>query len=162
MTRIEGLDLDANPQIGHAARHFTQHAGGVGHHIVGLSEIHRAAVERGDFGQAGLKVRDPLRRRDHVGALLAQGQRRVSGAKDNIASHSGGEVDHDIGIRLPYALHHLAVKVHGAIRGARFRVAHVAVHHRGTRFGRIDRRARDLLGAAWHLVAAVLCAARTG
>jgi hypothetical protein len=67
---VEGLDLGLHAEIGHHPAHGAQHAGRVGHDVIGLGEVHRAAVERADLRQAFGDMGHPFRRADHVGAGL--------------------------------------------------------------------------------------------
>jgi hypothetical protein len=81
--------------------------------------------------------------------------------KDNIATHSRRQIDDDVSIRRSNPLHHFSVKMHGPIWRTGLGIADVTMHHRGTRFGRVNRRCSDLLRAAWHFVTAILSASRT-
>ena len=141
-------------------RHASGGAGGVDHHIVGLVEVHRAAVQRAYLGAALDHMRDPFRSACHVrpgrGAV-----HRFGPVELQVAPHPGGQVQHHIGAAVADALGQFAVQ--GGVAGglAGLGVAHVAMHHRRTGLG-LDGRCGDLGRAARHMGAAVLRAARSG
>ncbi len=142
MAGVEGLDLGPDAQLGHHRAHGAQHAGRVGHHIVGLGEVHRAAVERADFGQALRDMLDALGGARHVGALGLQRQRPLGRAEHHVAAHAGGEVEHHVDLCVADALGHLAIERHVAARLAGLGIAHMAMHDRRAGPGRLDRRIR--------------------
>ncbi len=144
------------------ARHVAQQAGRVDHHIVGLVEVHRAAVERADLRLALHHMRHPFRRRRPCRTFLRHPVHRLGPVKDHVAAHPGGQVQHHVGGAVADALGHLAVERQIARGLARLGVAHVAMHHRRPGLGRRDGAVGDLLRAARHMRTAVLRAARAG
>jgi hypothetical protein len=158
---VEGLDLGPHAELGHHPAHGAQHARRVGHHVVGLGEVHGAAVERADLGQAGGDMGDPVGRADHVGAGAGR-QGGLGAAQHQVAAHAGGQVQHHVDLRRADALGDLAVECHVAGGLAGLGVAHVAVHDRRAGLGRVDGACGDLAGRARHVGRAVLRAARAG
>ena len=75
--------------------HVAQHAGRVGHHVVGLGEVHRAAIEGADLRQAFGDMGDAFGGPHHVGAA-GERQRRFAAAEHHVAAHAGGEVQHHV------------------------------------------------------------------
>ena len=162
MPGVEGLDLRLDAQRRHHAAHRAQHAGRVGHDVVGLGEVHRAAIERADLGQALAHMLHAVGGAAHVGALLVERQRRFRRTEHHVAAHAGGEVQHHVDIGVADALGHFAVEMDVAARLAGLGVAHMAMDDRGAGLGGVDRRFGDLLGRARHVRAAILRAAGTG
>ena len=74
--------------------------GRVGHYVVCFREIHRAAVEGADFRQALSDMFDALFRAGHVGASLIKRQWRVGRSQDEVAAHTGRQIDDNVGVRL--------------------------------------------------------------
>ena len=142
--------------------HGLQHARRVDHDVIGLGEIHRAAVERADLGPAQAHMLDPLGGADHVGAGLGKRQRRVGRAEHQVAAHPRRQVQHHVHIRGTDALGHLAVEGHIARRRAALGVAHMAMDHRRAGLRGVDGAGSNLSGRARHMRAAVLGAARAG
>ena len=80
---------------------------------------------------------------------------RLFGApEDEIASHTGCEVDHHIGAGIADARHRLPIERRIAGRRAGLRMAHMDMDDRGARLGSLDRRSRDVARRQRHLVAA--------
>ena len=137
MAGVEGLDLDAHTRVGHHFRHRSQHAGRVGHDVVGLGEIHRAAVEGADFRQAGGDVLHAFARASHVGAG-GGGQGLFGAAEHQVAAHAGRQVEADVDVGVADAVRDLAVEGDVTARRAGFRIADMAVHDCSTRPGCLD------------------------
>ena len=162
MAGVEGFDLRLHAEPGHLPAHLLQHAGRVHHHIVGFGEIHRAAVQRADFGQAFADMGQPFAGTDQIGSVLRQRQRALDRACDDVAAHSGGQVQHHVHIRVANAFGDFAVIVQFAGRRAAVRITDMAVHDRSTGPGRGDGAFGDLLRGPGHMRAAILRRARTG
>ena len=162
MAGVEGLDLGLDAHSGHQAAHGAQHARRVGHHIVGLGEVHRAAIERADFRQALIDMFHALRSARHVRALLLERQRLFRRPEHHVAAHAGGKVEHHVDIGLADALGDFPVVFHLAARRAGFGIAHMAMDDGSPRLRRVDRRTGDLFRRARHMRAAVLGRARAG
>ncbi len=162
MAGIERLYFNLNPQVGHALRHVSQHPRGIGHDIVGLGKVHGAAVKRRNFRATGFQVSHSLFTGHHVRSGGLQRERRIGRAKDQVTTHTGRQIDHDVGITGPYALYNFSIKRNIANRRTRLGVSHVTMNHRCTGLCRIDCGVGDLLRTARHFVTAVLRTARTG
>ncbi|MCY1547832.1 hypothetical protein D9M68_839120 [compost metagenome] len=87
---------------------------------------------------------EALQRADQVGAG-AEFQGLLATAYLQVAAHTGGEVDDDVGVALADALHQLAVQRHVAARLAGLRVAHMAVGDGGAGLGGLDGGGGDFL-----------------
>ena len=69
MPGVEGFDLRFDLQFGHHGTHRVQHAWRIGHHVIGLGEIHRSAIQRADFRPAFCDMLYPIFGADHVGRI---------------------------------------------------------------------------------------------
>ena len=156
MAGVKRLNLGLHAQMGHHPAHGLQHARRVGHHVIGLGKIHRAAVQRADLGQALFDMFHPFRRADHISAVFAERQRRLSGAKDHVATHARRQVQDHVNLGFADAVGHLAIIIQPPGRAASVRVTHVAMHDRRTRLGGVDGAVGDLFGRSRHMRAAVL------
>ena len=146
MPGIEHFEFGPHAKPLHFGGHGAQHAGRVGHHVIGFGKVHRAAIERADFGQQFLHMEQPLHRADHVGARRIEREGVLARAEHDIAAHSGGQIDHHIGIAGAHPLHHFAVKRHIAAALASFRIAHMDMRNRRPGACRLDRGIGDLRG----------------
>ena len=162
MAGIEDLDFRAHSERLHAPGHVREHRRSVGHDVVALAEVHRPAVEGAYLGQQLGDVGEPLLGARKVGARLRERQRPVRGAEREVATHAGGQVQHDIDPGVAHPLHHLAVERRIARRLPGLRIAHVHVDDRGAGPGRIDAGAGDLLRGHRHLVGTARGIARAG
>ena len=162
MPGVESLDLDLDAALRHHPGHLLQHGGGVGHYVVGLREIHRAAIERADFRAAVEHMLHPLRGGDEVGAFGVQRQRGGRRACHDVAAHPRRQVDDGVSLAVADPFHHLAVELRVARRGAGLGIAHMAVHHGGASARGGDGAVGDLLWRAGDMARAVLRAARAG
>ena len=154
MTGIENLNFGAHSELLDLRRHFLQHARRVGHDVVLLAEVHRAAVERADFGQQLCNMRQPFGGADHIGADLGRRQRPLGAAQRQVAAHAGSEVDDDIDARPLDEVHDLLIERHVARALAGFGIAHMDMGNRCAGIGRFDRRIGDLARRDRHLVGA--------
>ena len=143
---VEDLDLGAHAERLDLPRHRLQHGGRVGHHVVALAEIHRAAVERADLRQELGDMREPLGGARHVGAGRDRRERRLGRAEHEVAAHAGGQVQHDVDAGGADALDHLAIELRIARALAGLGVAHMDVGDGGAGLGRFDRGVGDLAG----------------
>ena len=159
MTGVKGFDLCLHAEIRHHLPHSAQGTRGVGHNVVGFGKVHRATVQRADFRQAFCDMGHALGCADHIGGGFVYWKRAFSAAENDVAAHASSQVQNHIGIAVADAIGQLAIKRQITARRAGFRVAHVAMHHGRTRFGSRNRAFGDLLGAAWHMWAAILRAA---
>ena len=105
---------------------------------------------------------EPFAGADHVGGRGVERQRCFGRAEDHVAAHARREVEHHIRARVADPLGHLAVERGVAGGRAGLGVAHVAMHHRRAGLGGVERAGGDLDGAARHMRAAILRAARAG
>ena len=159
MAGVERLNFNLNPQIGHALRHVAQHPGGVGHDIVGLGKVHRAAVKRRNFRATSLQMSHSLFTGHHIRSHSLQGERCIGRAEHQITTHSGGKIHHHVGVTGSNTFHDFTVKMNIAHGRTRFGVSHVTMNHRGARLCRIDGVIGDLLRTARHLITSVLSTA---
>jgi hypothetical protein len=157
MAGVEGLDLRLDAKLGHHAAHGAQHARRVGHDVIGLGEIHRAAIERADFRQA---FADMCFMRSLAPAMSVPTGLSGSGfsveSEYHVAAHAGGQVQDHIDLGLADALGHFAVEIATSRAGCRFRDR----GHGNARSRRRPWRHRSRLaiccGRARHMRAAVL------
>jgi hypothetical protein len=146
--RVEGLDLGADAGVADHGAHGAEHAGRVGHDVVRFGEVHGPAVQRAYLRQACADRLHALRGAGHVRARGVRWQGGFHGPEHEVAAHARREVEHDVRVRVADAFGDLAVEVDAAGRGARVRVADMTVHDGGACPGRLERRLRDLFGAA--------------
>ena len=106
-------------------------------------------------------MRHSLRRRNHVGALLTQRERRIGGAKNNIPSHARRQINHHIRCRFANALDHFSIEVNGPVGRTCLRISNMAMNHCSTGFSCLNGRVSNLLGATRHFIAALLSATRS-
>jgi hypothetical protein len=119
-----------------------------GHDVIGLGEVHGAAIEGADFGQAFGDVGHSLGGAGHIDTLVLQRQRCLGGAEYQIAAHAGGQVDHHVGVGGTDAIDDRAVILRIARRGAGVRIAHVAMHHGGASTGGVEGAVGDVVRAS--------------
>ncbi len=86
----------------------------------------------------------PVECRDHVGAVR-KGQGGVWRPGDDVAAHTGSQVDHDVCVAIANTLNHFTVKLWIAGRGAGFRVADMAMRDGGACFCGLNRGGCNLL-----------------
>ena len=134
MTGVKGFNLRLHPQFGHHPAHCGQRAGRVGHDIIGLSKIHRAAIECANLRAAFSHMRHPFGRAGHIGARN-RWQRGFNVAKNHVTAHSGRQIEHHINLSIPDPVSDFAKHSRISARRAGFRIAHMAMHHRRPRFG---------------------------
>ena len=117
---IERFDFNAYIKIGHHGTHRAQHARRVGHDVVRFGEVHRAAVQRADFGAALRDVFNAISGAGHVRAFFIQRQRCIGRAGHKITTHTGGEIDDNIRIGFANALGHFPVEIDTGVMPYRF------------------------------------------
>ena len=125
-------------------RLFAQLRGGLDDDGIAIAEVQRAAIERADLGAEFLHVDEALLGAD---AIRAGAEIEGLGARAhfNVAAHAGGEVDYDLLVLRPDALHHLGVVLDLARALAGRRLTDVAVDHGGAGAGGLEGRIGDLL-----------------
>ena len=160
MACIKGFDFGLYAKVGHHLAHRAQHAGGVGHDVIGFCEIHCAAIKRTDFGQTFSDVGDAFGGPHHVCAIHSR-KRFFDAAKHDIATHASSQVQDKIRVRGADQVGDFAVQIKAARRDACFGVAHMAMHNGRPRFGGGNRAVGNLFGGTRHMGAAILCAARS-
>ena len=87
---------------------------------------------------------DTLGRPRHVGALSVDRQRRFNVAEDDVPAHAGGQVQNHVDVGRSDPVRHLPVEIPPARRGARLRIADVAMDDGRPGLGRVDRGFSDL------------------
>ena len=73
-----------------------------------MAEIHRAAIQRADFGAAVGNMHQPFGRACHVGSRSVRRQRCFNTAKHKVAAHACCQVQHHIGFGFADAVGDLA------------------------------------------------------
>ena len=162
MTGIERLDFRLHAKGLHLRCHLDKHRRAVGHDVVAMPEIHRAAIQRAEFRPAIGDMGEAFGSTHHVGPVGAWWQRRLHTAKHQIAAHAGGQVQDDVGFGIADPRGHLAKQRRIARWLAGFRVADMTMHHGGTGLCGIDGRFGDLRRRDWHLVRLARGVARSG
>ena len=156
MAGIKGLDLGFDAQLAHHAAHSDQHARGVCHHIVGLGKVHRAAIQRANFGQAFGHMGHAFGRTCHISASSVQIHRGFHIAKHDVTAHTRRQVQHHVDLGVADTVGQLTKQRAVTARRAGFRITHVAMHNCSARAGGVNRAVGDLLGRTRHMVAAIL------
>ncbi len=156
MAGVKRLNFNLNTQVGHALRHVAQHPGGVGHDIIGLGKVHGAAVKRRNFRSTSFQMSHSLFTGHHVRSRSLQRERRIGRAEHQITTHSGGKIDHHVGVTGSNTFHDVTVKMNIAHRRTRLGVSHVTMNHCSPRLCRSNGVVGDLLRTARHLITAVL------
>ena len=145
MAGVERLDLGLDAKRRHLPRHLAQHRGRVGHDVIAEIEVHGSTVERANLGQALRDMGDTLGRPRHVGAFIVDGQGRFNIAEDDVPAHAGGQVQNHVDVSGADPVRHLPVEIPPARRGARLRIADMAMDDGRPGLGRVDRGFGDLL-----------------
>jgi hypothetical protein len=90
-------------------------------------------------------------RTTHIRTHRVDGQRRLGWTEHQIATHPGGQIDDDVGIRISDAFDDLTVERGIATGLSRLRIANVAVNDGGSSLGGGDRAGRDVTRRAWNM-----------
>jgi hypothetical protein len=88
--------------------------------------------------QHALFLSDAVRFRGQVEQMVIR-------AQEQIATHAGGEIEHDVCFVFPDACNHFTKKIRPATGCSGIRVTHVDVHNGGACLGGIDRCPGNLL-----------------
>ena len=151
MAGVEALEFGLHVDGLELASDLIELARRVGHDVVAFTEVHGAHVDGGDLGHALDDVSHALSGAGHVGARFVQRQRVLHSAEGDVGAGATGEVEHDVGVALPNAIGEFLVEIHIAALHTGLDVAHVTVHHCGTRLGGVNRRVGDLFGGDRHV-----------
>ena len=143
---VEDFQFRSHAKALHFSGHGAQRTGRVGHHIIGFGEVHRAAIERANLRQQFLHMEKSLHRADHVSAGRIEREGIFARAKDDIAAHTGGQVDHDVRVAGAYPLHHFAVEPDVPAALTRFGITHMDMGNCGPCARRFNRGIGDLCG----------------
>ena len=142
---VEHLQLGTDTELLHLPGHRAQHARRVDHDVVAArGEVHRPAVEGADLRLQGTDVVEAFGRAGHVGAGGRHRQRCLVAAEHEVASHAGGQVDHDVDVGVADPFDDLGVELGGAGADAGLGIAHVDVDDGRTGAGGVERRGGDL------------------
>ena len=154
MAGVEHLELRSHAELSDASRHRAQDPRRVHEHVVAArGEVQRATVKCADLRQQILDVCEPLGCAGEVGASGVEREGRFLAAEHQVAAHPGRQVDHDVGVRGPDPLHHVAVELRVAGAHTRLRIPHVDVNDRRSGLGRLDRGGRDPVGRYGYAIA---------
>ena len=104
-------------------------------------------------------MRDPLGRAGHIRARN-RWQRVLDVAKNHVTAHARCQIEHHINLSIPDPVCDFAKHARISAWRASFRIAHMAMHHRRSRFCGQNRTFGDLLRTARHMGAFVLRRAR--
>ena len=140
---VEDLQFRLDAEFANPQRAPAEHVGRGNVDEAAFPEVVRAAVQRADLGQQFLDVGQALHGTHEVRVLAELGGGLV-GADHQVAAHSRGEVDDDVGVAVADPRHHFPIERNVATSFAGGRVAHMAVHDRRPGLGGVEGRSGDL------------------
>ncbi len=144
VTRVKNLQFRFDPKFPDTPGAPPQHIRCGDVDQTAFAEVERTAVERTDFRQQFLHMRQAFKR-PHQVRILAEVRGPVVGPDEQVAPHARSQVDYHVGIRVTNARNHLAIKRHIARTLARCRIPHMTMRNGRTGLRGVKRRPGNLL-----------------
>ena len=145
---VEHLQLGLDPSRAHGLGDLGDVVGRVDKGV--LAKVHRGDVKTANLGPQLQHMVHPVGGAGHAGRGVAVG---VALIRRKTRTDAGGQVDDDLGLGSPDALHHIAVQRDVAAGSASFGVAHMQMHHGGPRRMGGQSVIGDLFGGDRHKAA---------